>query len=109
LELLGWVTANRTCDPVLFAYFAEELRNDARERLLAEAQCRLALRRQPLNATNLARWADLLWDQRRFADALGYYRLAACLEDKKEDLARSYFIAARHLRQTERALAPQQA
>jgi len=105
LELLGRATAKLTCDPVLYAHFAEELRTDARERARVEVFCRRALRRQPLNASNLATWADLLWDQRRFADALGYYRLAACLEDKKENFARSYFIAGRHLRETERALA----
>jgi predicted Zn-dependent protease len=105
LRLLAQATDGHTCEPVLFAQFADELRSDAREQPRAVMYSRLALRRQPLHASNIATWADLLWDQRRFAEALEYYRLAGCLEDKKENFARSYFIAARHLRATDRALA----
>ena len=104
LELLERVCADKACEPVLIAHYAQELRADAREHRNAEFFCRRALRRQPLEAGNLATRADLLWEQRRFSEALEYYRLAACLEDKKENFARSYFIAARHLRETERVL-----
>lgn len=104
LEMLERVCGSATCDPVLFAQYAQELRADARQLPEAEFFCRRALRRQPLEAGNVATKADLLWDRRHFSDALTYYQLAACLEDKKETFARSYFIAARHLKQTERAL-----
>lgn len=104
LALLERVTNDNACDPVMFAHFAQELRADAREHNRSAFFCRRALRRQPMDANNLGTRADLLWDQRRFTEALEYYRLAACLEDKKEACARSYFIAARHLRQTEHAL-----
>ena len=104
LKLLDHITAKPACEPVFFAVYSTELRADAREMERATYLCRRALRRQPMDASHLASWADLLWDGRRFTDALGYYRLAACLEDKKENFSRSFFIASRHLRQTERAL-----
>ena len=65
---------------------------------------RWALRYRPNDPALLGAWADLLWDQREFAKATRYYRFAACLDDKKEQPARSYFSAARHLKQTQQAL-----
>lgn len=105
LELLDLVTAKPACEPVFFAVHSNELRTDAREIERATFFCRRALRRQPMDASHLACWADLLWDQQRFSEALEYYRIAACLEDKRENFSRALFIASRHLRQTERALA----
>ncbi len=105
LDLLDQITSKPVCEPVFFAVHSTELRADAREMESAAFFCRRALRRQPMDASHLASWADMLWDQRRFGDALEHYRLAACLEDKKENFSRSFFIASRHRRQTERALA----
>ena len=49
--------------------------------------------------------AAILWDQRRFDEALELYRFAACLEDKNEKLAQRYFVAARHLQADRRGAA----
>jgi len=105
LELLEDATAKPACEPVFFAVHSNELRVDAQEIERATQLCRRALRRQPMDASHLASWADLLWDRRRFPEALEYFRFAACLEDKKENFSRSFFLASRHLHQTERALA----
>ncbi|HEX9961976.1 MAG TPA: tetratricopeptide repeat protein, partial [Pyrinomonadaceae bacterium] len=48
--------------------------------------------------------ADILWSKRRFEEAAELYRLAASLNDKDEQFAYSYFLAARHLKQTGQAL-----
>ena len=49
--------------------------------------------------------AHVLWDQRRFDEALGLYRFATCINDKEEDFANSYFIAAQWFKRTEEAFA----
>ena len=102
-KLLDHITAKPACEPVFFAVYSTELRADARE---MEHNTYLSSRVAPPTdgcQSSCVSWADLLWDGRRFTDALGYYRLAARLEDKKENFSRSFFIASRHLRQTERA------
>jgi cellulose synthase operon protein C len=64
-----------------------------------------SLRSQPANAFALRAEGDLLWRQRRFEEARSLYRLAACVNDKDENLFRSYFVACRLLRRTEEAVA----
>jgi len=49
--------------------------------------------------------ANVLWDERRLEEALELYRLAACLNDKDEAFAESYFRAAQWFKRTEEALA----
>ena len=66
---------------------------------------RWALRYRPTDPVLINTHADLLWDQRAFARATRYYHLAACLGDKNEQFSRDYFLASRHLRKTETALA----
>ena len=63
------------------------------------------VRSAPLNAQNLHLQAGLYWQQQKREEALELYRFAACLNDKEERYANSYFIAARHLNRTETAIA----
>ena len=63
-----------------------------------------ALRLSPLDGGSYAMLANVYWDQGRFAEALELNRFAACLNDKNEDFARSYFIAAQWFKTTEEVL-----
>ncbi len=103
-EFLHATATAKDSDPLFWREWAEELGKDARETFAAERQLKRCLRFRPLEADNLRALANLLWDRRQFAEATELYRLAACLRDKVEFHARSYFTAARHLRQTEKAL-----
>jgi tetratricopeptide (TPR) repeat protein len=58
-----------------------------------------------VNAGNYYNLAHIRWSQRRFAEATELYWFAFCLEDKDENLARSYFAAARSQGKAEEALA----
>lgn len=105
LQLLAAQCARPDSDPVFWQQYAQELAADARCHPQAVRLLQRYLRQRPEDGRSYAALADLLWSQRRFADALELYRWAACLEDKDEHLARSYFSAARYLRQTAEALA----
>ena len=105
LRLLEQLCARRDVDPVFWQIYAQELRADARQHATAVTWVRWALRYRPAEPGFVSTYADLLWDQRQFARATRYYHLAACLGDKTEQFSQSYFIASRHLRQTEPALA----
>src|SRR5207237_3359030 len=91
-------------DPYSWQQYAQALVPDARAHDRAIRLLRRAIRYRPTTAANFYTLAHILWDQRRFEGALELYRFAACLEDKNEQLARDYFVAARYLKQTEAAL-----
>ena len=78
---------------------------DAREHPEALRLLKRVLRARPAQANTLYLVANVLWNQRQFARATELYRFAACLDDKKEHLARAYFTATRFLKQTDTALA----
>lgn len=105
LALLERLVEKRGIDPIFWQQYAQELRADARQQAAALIWVRRALRHRPTDPDLVSAWADLLWDRRELATATRHYRLAACLGDKREHYTRSYFIAARHLRETEAALA----
>lgn len=100
----------RLCDkpethPIFWQQYAAELRADARRWGDAVELLRRAIRRWPSEGVNYSTLAHLYWEQRRYADALDLHRFAACLGDKDESLAMSYFSAADWFKQTNDALA----
>jgi tetratricopeptide (TPR) repeat protein len=98
-ELLGTMARSEKAEPLFWRELASDLRNDARKLPEARRWLLRALRYQPTDAEHLYAIAGVLWDEQRLEDALALYRLAASLRDKVEYLQRSWFIAARHLRQ----------
>jgi tetratricopeptide (TPR) repeat protein len=104
MTFLKEVGSRPGADPVFWQLYAQELAADAREHPVAARLLRRFLRARPGDARCYAALADVLWAQRDFEKALELYRWAACLEDKDEGLARTYFQAARYLRQTTAAL-----
>ncbi len=91
-------------DPLLRRQYAQELMADAREHPEVVRLVKRALRARPSDPPALATLADVAADAGRMSDTVELYRLAACLDDKDEGLARSYFQAARHLHREAEAL-----
>ena len=105
LNYVGQLSSKRGCDPVFWQCYAQELRADARQHRAAASWVRWSLRYRPNDPGLVCSWADLLWDRRDFESATSYYRLGACLGDKNELHAWNFFLASRHLRRTDAALA----
>ena len=95
----------KNSEPVFWRELAGELAQDARKRTTARQFATLALRYSPCEADNLAILANLLWDEHEIARSADLYRFAACLNDTVDGHALAWFVAARHLRKTEEALA----
>jgi tetratricopeptide (TPR) repeat protein len=91
-------------DPLFWQMFGQELGLDAHKHGRALRWLYKSLRRLPTNALTYRFIADVLWSQRRFQQATVLYRFAACLNDKDEQFAYSYFLAARHLKKETEAL-----
>lgn len=103
-QFLRELAADKETDIIFWREWAGELRQDARRRNDAQRLLLRILRFSPVDAENLHALANLYWDRREFAEATELYRFAATLRDKVEGYSRSYFLAARHLRQTDVAL-----
>ncbi len=91
-------------DPILRREYARELQVDARELSATESLIEHVLRVRPFDAISIWVLAEARWGQRHWNEALELYRFAACLDDKDEALARSYWIAARHLHREQETL-----
>jgi tetratricopeptide (TPR) repeat protein len=104
LALLKETCDRKDADPIFWQQYAQELSADAREHERAVVLLRRSMRARPGDAGCYFILANTLWDQRRFEEGLDLYRFAACLDDKDEQLSRSYFLAARYFKQTETAL-----
>ncbi|HYJ05210.1 MAG TPA: tetratricopeptide repeat protein, partial [Chthoniobacterales bacterium] len=85
--------------------YARELLDDASQRDATRRLLLRATRLRPVDADNLHVLAGLSWEERNFTGAAQLYRLAACVADKTEYLFRSYFTAARQIRESAAAIA----
>ena len=104
LALLARACASSKCSPPLILRYASELKQDLRELEHAASWARRAVRKgfAQLNVDCLA---AILWAKGQMPEALELLRFVACLNDKEEAAAKTYFAAARYLNQTEAALA----
>ncbi len=96
---------DKTTNTMLWHAYAHELHADARQIPYALHLARKVLRQQPHEADNIHLLAEILWQQKHRAQAFELYRFAACLNDKNEQFAHSYFSAAFYLNQADTALA----
>lgn len=90
--------------PIFWARLASELLDDARDHEEAALQLRRALRYMQSDGRSVSLLGNLLWEHHQRDEALEVYRLAACLGEKDEGYARTYFSAARFLHGTKAAL-----
>jgi cellulose synthase operon protein C len=103
LELLVDM-CSRNSHPVFWQYYAQEIGEDGRSTDLAISVLKRTIRRMPSSAQNYYSLARILWLQRDYVVAFELYRFATCLEDKKSTYAKTYFLTARHRKQTKQAL-----
>lgn len=90
--------------PVFWARLGVELGEDASCYPEAMRWLAKACRAMPAEASNYYHLAGLYAAQRRFDEAIELYRWAACLDDKNEEFARSYFVTCRMQNRVEEAL-----
>lgn len=104
VDWLTYVIEQEQFHPIFWTRLAKLLSDDARADESAICLLRRSIRAMPTEAYNYFLLANLYWSQRQFDVALDLYRFAACLEDKEQTYAHSYFLAARGCRQTSVAL-----
>jgi tetratricopeptide (TPR) repeat protein len=104
LKKLSEACAVPDSDPLLWQELAGELVQDARQLGAARGWLKRAARIRPVDPFNHYLQAGIAWDQGRRDEALELYRLAACIDDKRESYAQSYFRAARAMGRTSEAL-----
>ncbi|MBO0800446.1 MAG: tetratricopeptide repeat protein, partial [Blastocatellia bacterium] len=104
LAYLKAICREEKSDPLFLQQYAQELSEDARENRAALRLLHRSFRARPLEASNFYLLANLRWTSRMFEEALELYRIAACLKETNEQYVQSYFIAARHLHQTQEAI-----
>jgi len=97
LALLNTWRLKKESHPVFLEEYARMLASDARHSRRAASMLRRAIRVGSQSAENYSNMADLLWSQRDHSEAAGLYRIAACLEDRRESYAITYFRAQRVL------------
>ncbi|MGD1276271.1 MAG: C39 family peptidase [Tepidisphaeraceae bacterium] len=105
LQELENICSKGATDPVFYQELANDLALDAREHARSIRLLRKALRRQPRSGASLHALAGIYWANLDREKAMELYRFAACLEDKNESAAQSYFAAGRNLRKTDEAMA----
>ncbi len=104
LDLLGHLSSQPESDPACWEQYAWEIAGDARQHDWAERLLERAMAFPSVSARAYHSLARICSAQRRFAEAIELYRLAACMEDTDDYLARAYFEAAQSLGRTDEAL-----
>jgi cellulose synthase operon protein C len=104
LDLLAQICASPQSEPYFWQVYAYEVSDDHRCAQQASQLLRRAIHAHPREAENYYVLANLLWGQQEFTSAFALYRFATCLSIADYRYAQSYFLAARHFRQTDTAL-----
>lgn len=104
LAYLEQQSAKPAAHPVFQQRLAHELLEDSRQQERVKGLLRGLLRRVPFEAEAYVLMGHTFWIQRAWNSAMEHYRIAACLEDKEERYARSYFSASGAIRGSEEAL-----
>lgn len=105
LQMLEEICARADADPYFWQHLAHELSVDARQHDVVYHLLRRSMRYRPLDERGMGLLADVMWDKpEKRNDALQLYRFAACLGDRDENRAKSYFFASRHLKKNDEAL-----
>ncbi len=104
LALLKQMHEQKDSDTLFTIWYARELSEDPRENETVEYLARRAIRYRPVDGASFELLANICWAEMRRKEATELYRIAACLNDKDENLAKSYFSAARHMKQTDAVL-----
>ncbi len=91
-------------EPIFAQHFAQSISNDP-TRLPEGIHAMLkGIRFRSHAAVGYYTLGNLLWENRDYQEAIDAHRFAACLEDRDETFAESYFRAARAMRQINEAM-----
>lgn len=104
LEVLEKLSENPECGAVFRQQYLEELVDDANERDNVQYLLRRTLHQGAVSARLFTLQGGVCWRELKRSQALQWYRFAACLEDKDEHCAMTYFFAARALNRTDEVL-----
>jgi cellulose synthase operon protein C len=104
LKILRECCRRASSQPLFLSRLASELMDDARNIEEANLYLKKALYLPQPDGKALGLYANVLWNCNQRDAALEFYRLAASLSEKDESYARTYFVAARYLHQTESVL-----
>ncbi len=104
LELLKTICDDKKSHPLFWQMYADELSDDGREQVKVRKLLHRLFRYHATDAHHFYQLANLLWTQRRFAEAKELYRFAACLKDTNENYVRSYFTASQHFHEQAEAV-----
>jgi tetratricopeptide (TPR) repeat protein len=104
LAMLYEILSRGAPHPLFMLMYAQEQSGDARCDDEVIYILRRVLRYAPLSDGALSLLAQKLWQRQRREEALVFYRFTACLSDRQEQTAQTYFQAARHLGRTAEAL-----
>lgn len=92
------------CHPIFWSSLAAELADDARERGEVKYLLNRSIRFRYFDGYGFYLLANLLNDEGQREEALELYRIAACLDQRNEHRARSYFYAAQSLNRSSEAI-----
>jgi tetratricopeptide (TPR) repeat protein len=94
----------QNAEPNLWRELARDLSADAREHARARQLVVRSLFYEPVEAEHLRLLAELLWGERDYAEAGALFRFAATSAGTRENNWQQFFVASRHLRETDEAL-----
>lgn len=103
-NLLEELCTRPQCHPIFWQKYARLIRDDGREADKLEVLLKKLLQAMPETAETYAMLGGFYWQQQQLARGAELYRFASCLEDKNQNYAARYFVAARHLQETDRVL-----
>ena len=104
VAMLKTLNDDPKCDAVFWLRYASELIDDAREHKNVEYLLKRTIRYRPHDALAYEFLANIRMDGQRQKEAITLHRFAACISERNENHARSYFLAARALNKTDEAL-----
>jgi tetratricopeptide (TPR) repeat protein len=95
LDHLRQLALKPEADPLFQQQYAQALLNDPDQFGQAKRLLRKSLMARPFAPAGYYIWANLLWEERRFSEAIDLYRAAANMDENDELLASMYLRAAR--------------
>jgi tetratricopeptide (TPR) repeat protein len=95
IAMLEAINQQEDCDPIFWTRLANELAQDARQSQRVKSLLRKTIKYRPHDAAALTGLASMAMEERDDPRAAQLYRLAACLDEKNEARAKSYFYACR--------------
>ena len=95
IEMLESINQQEECDPMFWTGLANELAQDARQNQRVKSLLLKTIKYRPHDAAALTGLASMAMDERNEQRSAQLYRLAACLDEKNEARAKSYFYACR--------------